>query len=335
MLPMVKKLSFLEVPVVDMALAFSGSEDGMRRVAQEIGAACSLAGFFYVKNHGISTEDVEAIFRTAKEFHDLPLEDKLEVSVTKNNHFQGYLDYMSKGNDCSISENLQEVFQIRRPLAESDPDLHSGKPLHGKIPWPTAMPNLQSQMMAYYDRMDELGQKLLVLFAMSLDLPRHTFQRFFQKDMNMLRLLHFPPQAPESSSLHLGQRAHTDSNAFTILAQDMNGGLEVRNRDGEWIAVPPISNTFVINVGEVLKVWTDAIFPSAAHRVINRSGNARYSIPYFFYPTFDEVIYPILRNPDPDNVAPEDLPNSMPRGRPFVWGELKAKHSASIIPQMK
>ena len=136
MLPSVKKLSFSEVPVVDLAPALSGSEDGMQKVAEEIGAACSLAGFFYVKNHGISSDDVDAIFKTAKEFHDLPLEAKLEVSVTKNNHFQGYLHGMTKGNDRNISENLQEAFQIRRPLADDDPDLTSGKPLHGKIPWP-------------------------------------------------------------------------------------------------------------------------------------------------------------------------------------------------------
>ena len=81
--------------------------------------------------------------------------------------------------------------------------------------------------------------------------------------------------------MHLGARAHTDTNAFTILAQDNNGGLEIRNRDNEWVAVPPIEGTLVVNVGEVLKVWSDGIFSLTLHRVINRSGRRRYSIPFF------------------------------------------------------
>ena len=118
---------------------------------------------------------------------------------------------------------------------------------------------------------------------------------YFKKDMNSLRLLHYPPQRPEDDGEHLGARAHTDTNAFTILAQDNNGGLEIRNRDSEWVAVPPIEGTFVVNVGEVLKVWTDGIFSSTLHRVINRSGRERFSIPFFMYPSYDALIQPLLK----------------------------------------
>jgi isopenicillin N synthase-like dioxygenase len=333
MLPVVKALEFSDVPVIDLGPARSGDENGRRAVADAIADACARVGFFYIANHGIADDDIAAIFKTAEDFHSLPLDAKMEVSVTKNNHFQGYLHGKTKGNDAGLRENLQEAFQIRRPLERNDPDLLAGTPLHGEIPWPSAMPDLQPRMMAYYDKVDALGRDLLSLFEMSLDLPRKTFSRFFRKDMNSLRLLHYPPQAPDGPGDHLGARAHTDTNAFTILAQDANGGLEIRNRAGEWVAVPPIPNTFVVNVGEILKVWTDGVFSSTLHRVINRSGNERYSIPFFLYPTFDEVIYPIIRNPDPTNVAPEDLHTSMPRDRPFIWGEFKARHTGKIIPQ--
>lgn len=333
MLPTAKPLDFSEVPVIDLGLIASGGDEARRAVATAIADACARVGFFYIKNHGVTDEDVAAIFRTAEDFHNLPLDARMEVSVTKNNHFQGYLHGKTKGNDRNISENLQEAFQIRRPLPPDDPDLLAGTPLHGPIPWPSAMPDLQPRMMAYYDKVDALGRELLTLFEMSLDLPRKTFSRFFRKDMNSLRLLHYPPQAPDGPGDHLGARAHTDTNAFTILAQDANGGLEIRNKLGEWVAVPPIPGTFVVNVGEILKVWTDGVFSSTVHRVINRSGRERYSIPFFLYPTYDEVIYPIIRNPDPTNVAPEDLPTSMPRDRHFIWGEFKARNSARIIPQ--
>lgn len=331
-LPTAIKLSFSEVPVVDLGPLQSGRVDDRRAVAAELAEACGRVGFLYISNHGVAAADVEAIFATAKDFHDLPLEAKMEVSLTKNHHAQGYLHGMTKGVHEKIAPNLQEAFQIRRPLAPDDPDLHSGKPLHGPIPWPSAMPSLQPRMMAYFEKVDALGYALLGLFELALELPEGTLRAYFEKDMNSLRLLHYPAQAPDEPGIHLGARAHTDTNAFTILAQDPRGGLEIRNRNGEWVAVPPVPGTFVLNVGEVLKVWTDGVFSSTVHRVINRSGKDRYSIPFFMYPSYDALIRPLIANPDPANVAPEDLHTSMPRNEPFVYGHWKSRSTANIMP---
>ena len=114
-------------------------------------------------------------------------------------------------------------------------------------------------MLLLADKVDRLGYEMLKLFELALDRPDGTLKQYFTKDMNSLRILHYPPQRPDEDGVHLGARAHTDTNAFTILAQDHNGGLEIRNRDNEWVAVPAIADTFVVNVGEVLKVWSDAI----------------------------------------------------------------------------
>jgi isopenicillin N synthase-like dioxygenase len=332
MLPTARKLAFTDVPVIDLARAWSGDRAARQALANDIAEVCGRVGFMYIKNHRIAQRDIDAIFQTAADFHNLPLDAKMEVSITKNDHAQGYLHGMTKGTEKSISANLQEAFQIKRPLADDDPGLLAGLPLHGKIPWPSAMPDLQPRMMAYYDKVDVLGYELLALFELSLGMAAGTLRQFFKKDMNSLRLLHYPPQAPDEEGVHLGARAHTDTNAFTILVQDGNGGLEIKNRDGEWVAVPPIDGTFVVNVGEVLKVWTDGVFSSTLHRVINRSGRERYSIPFFMYPSFDALIQPLIRNPDPANVAPENLHTSMPRDRPFVYGEFKARSTAKIMP---
>ena len=161
MLPTARKLAFNDVPVVDLAPAWSGDAAARRKLADEIADVCGRVGFFYVKNHGLSDADIAAIFQTSADFHNLPLDAKMEVSITKNNHAQGYLHGMTKGNEKSLSENLQEAFQIKRPLADDDPDLLAGKPLHGKIPWPSAMPDLKPRMMAYYDKVNVLGYELL------------------------------------------------------------------------------------------------------------------------------------------------------------------------------
>lgn len=332
MLPTAEKLSFDKVPVIDLSAMDSSSDTDRRALAHTIVENLARVGFMYVSNHGVPQSEIDAIFQTSKDFHDLPLEAKMEVSVTKNDHSQGYLHGKTKGTDATIQRNLQEAFQIRRPLADDDPGLLAGKPLHGKIPWPSAMPDLKDRMMRYYAHVDKLGYKLLELFELGLELPAGTLRKYFNKDMNSLRLLHYPPQDPDGPGDELGARAHTDTNGFTILAQDPNGGLEIRNRKGEWVAVPPVPGTFVVNVGEVLKVWTDGILSSTVHRVINRTGRERYSIPFFMFPSYDAVIQPILKNPDPSNVAPEDLHTSMPRNKPFVYGEFKSRNTARIMP---
>jgi isopenicillin N synthase-like dioxygenase len=171
MLPTARKLAFSEVPVIDMAPAWSGVPAKRKAVTDAIAEASGQVGFFYMRNHGIPQEVFNNIFQTAQDFYALPAEAKMEVSVTKNNHFQGYVHTMNKGNDPNITESLQEAFQIRRPLEPDDPDLLAGKPYHGVIPWPSAMPNLQPRMMAYFDKLSELGYKMLDIFEESLEMP--------------------------------------------------------------------------------------------------------------------------------------------------------------------
>src|SRR5215470_7602942 len=89
MLPTARKLDFTDVPVIDLAPAWSGGDAGRRAVADTIADACGRVGFFYVKNHGLTDADIAAIFQTAADFHNLPLDAKMEVSLTKNNHAQG------------------------------------------------------------------------------------------------------------------------------------------------------------------------------------------------------------------------------------------------------
>jgi isopenicillin N synthase-like dioxygenase len=108
----------------------------------------------------------------------------------------------------------------------------------------------------------------------------------------MLRLLHYPPQSPTEDAI--GSQPHTDSGAVTILAQDNAGGLEAVNDLGQWTKVAPIKDSFVVNIGEMMKLWSDGRFSATPHRVINVSGKDRISIPFFANPDFDEVIAPVI-----------------------------------------
>ena len=91
----------------------------------------------------------------------------------------------------------------------------------------------------------------------------------------------------------IGAQAHTDATAFTILLQDQNGGLEVETPSGEWVSAMPLEGSFVVNIGDFLRNWTNGHFLSVKHRVVNRARTNRYSIPYFIDPDLSAVVEPL------------------------------------------
>jgi isopenicillin N synthase-like dioxygenase len=113
---------------------------------------------------------------------------------------------------------------------------------------------------------------------------------YFAQPTTFLRMLHYPPQAPDSADDAFGSAPHTDYGCLTVLCQDSNGGLEVRRNDGTWLKATPIPGTFVVNVADMLSRWTNGRWQSTPHRVKNLSGKDRYSNPYFFDMDMDVIV---------------------------------------------
>ena len=114
------------------------------------------------------------------------------------------------------------------------------------------------------------------------------FLQYAKKPMVQMRMFHYPPQPPTASAL--GAAPHTDFGMITLLAQDPIGGLELKKRDGEWIAAPYIDGTLVVNIGDLFQRWTNDRYVSNFHRVTNRTGRERYSIPMFYNLDYDAPV---------------------------------------------
>jgi isopenicillin N synthase-like dioxygenase len=129
--------------------------------------------------------------------------------------------------------------------------------------------------------------------ARSLGIAEDFFTPRYKKPLQRTQILYYPPQDPQADALQFGVAPHTDYGCITLLWQDDNGGLQVRERaTRSWIEAPPIPGTFVINVGDLLARWTNDRFSSTPHRVINRSGKERFSIATFYDPDFATVVDP-------------------------------------------
>lgn len=272
-----RRASATEMPVLDLADWLAGGP--IEPLVAQFKAACTNTGFFYIRNHGIPREIVEGVFGATRRYFELPQEERLKDRVDERFR-RGFMPYGITQHP-GHKPDLKESYELGVDLPLTDPDVQAGLPLHGPNRWPADKPWLQEAAETYFAHTVALGRNLLRIFAVALGQPEDFFLQYCTKPMVQSRLFHYPPQS-SPTALELGAAAHTDYGMLTILAQDPIGGLELRTRGGEWVAAPYIEDTLVVNLGDMVKVWTNDVYVSNPHRVANRTGLERFSIPTFF-----------------------------------------------------
>lgn len=285
-----KQIDTSAIPVIDIAPALDGSDlDG---VAAQIHRAATRSGFFYISGHGIAPELMDAAFAVAREFFDQPPAIKEAVAV--NTDQRGWMATGMSTLQGAKTHDLKEVFFWGAQTAPDDADVIAGKPLVAVNQWPdAAYPRLRQDLTPYYDAVCAVAHQVMAAIARSLDAPEDFFAKAYKKPLARGQMVYYPPSTPsDEAEERFGVAAHTDFGVLTFLLQDMNGGLQVKMTSGEWVEAPPIPDTLVCNIGDLLARWSNDRFASTLHRVINRSGRARYSIPVFFDPHTDTVVDP-------------------------------------------
>jgi len=277
------------VPLIDLGPLRAGSAGGVAAVAREIGVAARDIGFFAVANHGVEDDVVERLFAAAQTFFALPVAVKDETPIERSPHYLGYARMALEKLDPQRPGDAKESFNIGRERAADDPQVLAGTPFVGLNQWPR-LDGFRSALLTYFDALATLGALLHRAVAVDLGLEPNFFEASYDRSLSALRVLHYPPHPHAFDGRLYGAGPHTDYGGLTLLAQDDAGGLEVRRRDGEWIAVEPVAGTFVCNIGDAMMHWTNDIYSSNAHRVVNRSGRERYSAAFFCEPNPDAVI---------------------------------------------
>lgn len=278
-----------ELPVIEVSGLRSGDASAVPGVARAIREACTGPGFFYVRGHGVPDAVIAAAYGEALAFFRRPEAEKRRVAA--NTLHRGWHAMGGALMEGAKHADRKEFFSIGLELAESDPDVVAGVPLRGPNQWPDFAPGLRSAMSAYFDAVGCAGANLLRAVAVSLDLSPEFFAARYRKPLQRTQAIYYPPVALREDEF--GLAAHTDFGCITLLWQDENGGLQVRERQsGEWIEAPPLPGTLVVNVGDLLGRWSNDRFASTPHRVLNRSGRERVSIATFYDPDFDAGVDP-------------------------------------------
>ena len=279
------------------------------RLVKEIGSACKEWGFFQVINHGVPLDHRHKVEAAAREFFGESKEEKNKVRRDAVKVL-GYYDTEHTKNVRDWKEVFD--FSVEEPtLVPASLDPHNQDVTHWHNQWPHYPPYLREVCQEYAKDMVKLALELMELIALSLGLPQKRFHEFFKDQTSFIRLNHYPP-CP-SPHLALGVGRHKDSGVLTILAQDDVGGLEVKRKsDGEWVRVRPTPNAYIINVGDMIQVWSNEAYESVEHRVMVNSEKERFSIPFFLNPSHYTMVEPLEELVNENNPA---------KYKPYNWGK--------------
>ena len=289
---------FKEIPIIDIS-SLVGVHDklkSVRKTVKEIGNACKNVGFFYVKNHQIPQDHIDAVIPAMQEFFNLPIEEKMKIHIGKSDIFRGYTPL---GKEITNEQ--------------SHPEVIAGEQLVGPNQWPENQPNFREVLERHWNLTIVLGRRITEGLAMSLGLENNFFAPYMSKSHSFMRIVNYPPyRKKQEENVGDGIGAHIDYGFLTILLQDNLGGLEVKNTDNEWLSAPIIPGTFLINIGHMIQRWTNDYYKATVHRVIPPEHETRCSLPFFFEPNFDTIVVPL------DKFCSKDNP---PRYEPFHFGD--------------
>ena len=252
--------------------------------AEELLAATRECGFIYVHIGSDKATIIKDMRRAQRSFFAQSVARKSEISIDLNN--RGYLAEGLAQMHGAVRRDQKEVFFWGREADSNDPDVINGLPLCGPNQWPE-LAGFQNAVLDYSAMIQSIGDKLLQIVAVSLGASSSFFKSYYERCMLRGQLLCYPPT--ENHPDQFGVAPHSDFGCITLLLQE-TAGLEVLFPNGEWIPAPPIENTLVVNVGDLLERWSNHRFPSTKHRVRNLSSDARYSIAMFYDPSPGAVI---------------------------------------------
>ncbi|EEY58231.1 2OG-Fe(II) oxygenase superfamily protein [Phytophthora infestans T30-4] len=250
------------------------------KIIEEVRAAASEWGFFYVANHGLSEQEVGGFQTAMRAFFRLSKQIKRTIHRNTTNN-RGYVE----GELTKNKTDWKECFDF------------AGSGEDG--PWldETTLPGFRRKMRAYYDKMEHAACRLLKVFAVALGEEPAFSDQFFRSNTSSTMRLNYYPMAPEPEKT-MGVYHHTDSGALTILLQDDE--------------VASLQGTYTINIGDMMQVWSNDQFVAPLHRVVASKEAARFSAPFFYSPSYDVQVEPIVAKPG-------DVPNY----RPISWCQFR------------
>jgi len=285
------------VPVIDVNELHDAGTLGA------IDRACREWGFFQVTGHGIPAGVTDELLAAARAFFSQPMAHKQRILRSADNPWGYY--------DRELTKNVRDRKEVF--------DFGPGDGAAMVPQWPQSPPGFESCIRRYYARCEVLALRLLSAVSINLGMPSdYLSPGFCTAATSFLRLNYYPRQAASRAPRAFGVGQHTDAGALTLLMQDRQAGLEVC-RDGTWHLVEPRDDALVVNIGDIVQVWSNDRYRAALHRVTSGTRADRYSVPFFCNPSYDTDYEPLPTMIDAAHP---------PRYRAINWREFRTRRAA-------
>lgn len=321
------------IPVIDVASLFDTSQPSWETPDRALAAAARDIGFACIR--GLPREAVPGPGERARLLAIFGLDEagkrrlyRRKFAPENCNVYRGWFP-LQPGNLTS-----KEGIDIGGDLVYGPAMTVAGDPLREPSPLPEEqqLPGWRAAIAAYYGALQQVAEVLLRSLARSLGLRADYFDHSFRDGLSTLRLIRYPCRSPAELATvrdrslwvdfagrrrHLVGAPHTDSGFVTLLAQDGVPGLQARARCGDWVDVPPLEGSLVVNFGQALEQWSAARIRATEHRVLG-SGSERFAIPFFYEARADATIAPL----------PLDRPDLF---APFEYGDFLWRRMATFV----
>ncbi|MGK0391580.1 MAG: isopenicillin N synthase-like dioxygenase [Maribacter sp.] len=271
------------IPLVDLDKFVKGNEEQRKEFVQELGNAFRGIGFVGVVNHGVPKELVDGFYNNAKKFFTMPIPTKKQYEIVELAGQRGYTSFGREKAKQSEVADLKEFYQIGQEVEDGDA-IKSEYPDNIYVKETPEFTNLGREL---YQAFEKSGAELLKAIAIYLDLGEDYFEPKIHNGNSILRAIHYPPILSEPDSA-IRAEEHEDINLITLLVGASAGGLQVLNKENQWLDALPGENEIVVNVGDMLQRLTNNYLKSTTHRVVNPPKELwhtpRLSIPFFLHP---------------------------------------------------
>ncbi|TAK38168.1 MAG: isopenicillin N synthase family oxygenase [Lysobacteraceae bacterium] len=255
----------------------------------ELGAAYREWGFAGIRGHGIPQALIDQAYAVFQRFFALPDATKRQYILPGSGGARGYTPFMVETAKDSRYPDLKEFWHVGREIPRDS--RHAGN-MPANL-WPAEIPEFREVAYGLYTALDQLGTQVLSALALHIGLPGDWFDDKVDQGNSILRPIHYPP-ITTADVPNVRSGAHEDINLITLLVGASAAGLEVLSRKGEWVPFTAAEDTIVVNIGDMLQRYTNHVYPSTTHRVVNPPGDAgrqpRYSTPFFLHPNPDFLI---------------------------------------------
>lgn len=338
------------LPVVDISPFMNHTvscAESRQRTAKELDAACRGVGFFYLVGHGVPEAERCRLHSLAQDFFSLPTAKKEEIALSRQPQTgRGYqrigenvtlgvsdwheaIDLYAEFDSARGNKSINLDALLQSPAKATAADVETMRPwVFGKNLWPDEPADLKTVAQSHIQHCSNVGRALMEAMTLAFGLPEGYFRTLTDNTFWCMRIIGYPPSPrKDEANAGIGCGEHTDYGCWTILSQDDTpDALEVRRSDGSWIPAEPLPGAFVVNLGDMLSVWTKRQYAATPHRVRRPQSNFRTSVGFFFEPNYDAVISPLSTFAICDAGDAWDERSTEPlrraaRGEDLVYGE--------------